>query len=110
MRLAAFRRRFQASKSLGFRSQLRECVCCLQDGLVLFTSPTGSGKSTSLAALIHKINAERAEHIIRNHRAAKLKFVLQTVSPVGMVTVEADAKRLLKERKISKETFAWARL
>ncbi len=33
-------------------------------GLVLVTGPTGSGKSTTLAALIHKINTERAEHII----------------------------------------------
>jgi twitching motility protein PilT len=33
-------------------------------GLVLVTGPTGSGKSTSLAALIHKINHERAAHII----------------------------------------------
>lgn len=33
-------------------------------GLVLLTGPTGSGKSTSLAALIHKINMERASHII----------------------------------------------
>ena len=33
-------------------------------GLVLVTGPTGSGKSTTLAALIDKINSERAEHII----------------------------------------------
>src|SRR5580700_8967147 len=33
-------------------------------GLVLVTGPTGSGKSTSLAALVHKINMERASHII----------------------------------------------
>lgn len=33
-------------------------------GLVLVTGPTGSGKSTTLAAMIHKINQERAEHII----------------------------------------------
>lgn len=33
-------------------------------GLVLITGPTGSGKSTSLAAMIHKINMERAQHII----------------------------------------------
>jgi len=33
-------------------------------GLVLVTGPTGSGKSTSLAALIHKINMEQSRHII----------------------------------------------
>ena len=33
-------------------------------GLVLVTGPTGSGKSTTLAAMIDKINNERAEHII----------------------------------------------
>jgi twitching motility protein PilT len=33
-------------------------------GLVLVTGPTGSGKSTSLSALIHKINVEQAKHII----------------------------------------------
>ncbi len=33
-------------------------------GLVLFTGPTGSGKSTSLAAMINKINNERAAHIV----------------------------------------------
>jgi twitching motility protein PilT len=33
-------------------------------GLVLVTGPTGSGKSTTLAALLHTINCERKEHII----------------------------------------------
>ena len=33
-------------------------------GLVLVTGPTGSGKSTSLAAMVDKINTERADHII----------------------------------------------
>ncbi|HEX2999787.1 MAG TPA: PilT/PilU family type 4a pilus ATPase, partial [Armatimonadota bacterium] len=33
-------------------------------GLVLVTGPTGSGKSTTLAAMINQINCERSEHII----------------------------------------------
>jgi len=33
-------------------------------GLVLVTGPTGSGKSTTLAAMIDKINTEKAHHII----------------------------------------------
>ena len=33
-------------------------------GLVLVTGPTGSGKSTTLAALVDKINDEKAHHII----------------------------------------------
>lgn len=33
-------------------------------GLVLVTGPTGSGKSTTLASIIDKINTERAHHII----------------------------------------------
>lgn len=36
----------------------------LPRGLVLVTGPTGSGKSTSLASLIDKVNRERAVHII----------------------------------------------
>lgn len=33
-------------------------------GLVLVTGPTGSGKSTTLASIINRINEERSEHII----------------------------------------------
>jgi twitching motility protein PilT len=35
-----------------------------RNGIVLVTGPTGSGKSTSLAAIINKINREKAVHII----------------------------------------------
>ncbi len=36
----------------------------LPRGLVLVTGPTGSGKSTTLAAMIDRINRERHEHIV----------------------------------------------
>lgn len=35
-----------------------------QRGLVLITGPTGAGKSTTLAALINKINIEQPKHVI----------------------------------------------
>jgi twitching motility protein PilT len=38
--------------------------CMLQKGLVLVTGPTGSGKSTTLAAMIDYANKNRRDHII----------------------------------------------
>jgi twitching motility protein PilT len=52
----------------GFKDlALPEVVATLADrprGLVLVTGPTGSGKSTTLAAMIDKINRERKQHIL----------------------------------------------
>jgi twitching motility protein PilT len=39
-------------------------ICDRPRGLILVTGPTGSGKSTTLAAMIDKINRERNDHII----------------------------------------------
>lgn len=39
-------------------------LCNYERGLVLVTGPTGSGKSTTLAAMIHHINATRESHIL----------------------------------------------
>jgi len=39
-------------------------LCNRPKGLILVTGPTGSGKSTTLATMIDKINRERAEHIV----------------------------------------------
>ena len=39
-------------------------LCRLQKGLVLVTGPTGSGKSTTLCAMVDYINRERKDHII----------------------------------------------
>jgi twitching motility protein PilT len=50
-------------KELGLPPVVEE-ICKKPRGLVLVTGPTGSGKSTTLAAMIDKINKERHEHII----------------------------------------------
>jgi twitching motility protein PilT len=39
-------------------------VCKLKNGIVLVTGPTGSGKSTTLAAIINQINQDFAYHIL----------------------------------------------
>ena len=51
------------AQDLGIPEKVLE-LCDLNKGLVLVTGPTGSGKSTTLAALIDHINASRAAHII----------------------------------------------
>jgi twitching motility protein PilT len=48
---------------LNLPPQLEEVVH-LRNGIVLVTGPTGSGKSSTLAAIIDKMNAEKAFHIL----------------------------------------------
>jgi twitching motility protein PilT len=50
-------------EDLGLPPVVKE-LCTKPRGLVLVTGPTGSGKSTTLAAMIDKINRERHEHIL----------------------------------------------
>ena len=50
-------------EELGLPPVVKE-LCTKPRGLVLVTGPTGSGKSTTLAAVIDKINKERHEHIL----------------------------------------------
>ncbi len=53
----------QTFDDLGLPAPLAS-LCARPRGLVLVTGPTGSGKSTTLAAMIDKVNKERSAHII----------------------------------------------
>src|SRR5512145_418675 len=55
--------RVRAFEELGLPPHIKD-LCKKPRGLVLVTGPTGSGKSTTLAAMIDKINNERQEHIV----------------------------------------------
>ena len=50
-------------QALGLPPQIGEIVN-LRNGIVLVTGPTGSGKSSTLAAILGKINEEKAYHIL----------------------------------------------
>jgi twitching motility protein PilT len=55
--------KIRSFQDLGLPRVIEE-LCNKPRGLVLVTGPTGSGKSTTLAAMIDKINTERHEHIV----------------------------------------------
>ncbi|HYC59327.1 MAG TPA: type IV pilus twitching motility protein PilT [Thermoanaerobaculia bacterium] len=50
-------------EQLGLPDQVRR-IASIRSGLVLITGPTGSGKSTTLAAIIDLINETRSMHVI----------------------------------------------
>lgn len=50
-------------ESLRVPPQLED-ICHLRNGLVLVTGPTGSGKSSTLAAVIDRINEQKSYHIV----------------------------------------------
>lgn len=50
-------------ESLGVPPQLKD-ICEIRNGVVLLTGPTGSGKSSTLAAIIDRINETKCYHIV----------------------------------------------
>lgn len=70
-------------------------LCGLHKGLVLVTGPTGSGKSTTLAAMIDHINATQSRHIITIEDP--VEFVHQT------------KKSLLNQREVGASTKSFAK-
>jgi twitching motility protein PilT len=71
-----------------------EQLCEKPRGLVLVTGPTGSGKSTTLAAMIDKINIERHEHI------------LTIEDPIEFV--HAHKSCIVNQREVSSDTHSFA--
>jgi len=69
-------------------------LCPLKNGLVLVTGPTGSGKSTTLAALIDEINSTRPVHIVTVEDP--LEFVHQ------------DKKAIVTQREVGHDTLSFA--
>jgi twitching motility protein PilT len=66
-------------------------LCEKPRGLVLVTGPTGSGKSTTLAAMLDKVNTERHDHIITIEDP--IEFVHQNKSClVNQREVHSDTK------------------
>ena len=55
--------KIMSADDLGLPEAVRR-LCMLTKGLVLVTGPTGSGKSTTLAAMVDLINESRSDHIL----------------------------------------------
>jgi len=56
--------RIKPFNELGLPAAVCERLCDLSKGLILVTGPTGSGKSTTLAAMVDYINCTRRAHIV----------------------------------------------
>ncbi len=70
-------------------------VLTARDGLVLVTGATGSGKSTSLAAMVDKINRERSENIIT------------VEDPIEFI--HTSKKSLITQREVGRDTQSFGR-
>jgi len=70
-------------------------LCHLSKGLVLVTGPTGSGKSTTLAALIDYINRNRSAHVIT------IEDPIEFVHP--------NKKCLINQRQVGEHTDSFKR-
>jgi len=65
----------------------------LRQGFVLFTGPTGCGKSTTIAAIINEINKERQEHIVTIEDPIEFVFPRE--------------KSLISQREVHFDTHSW---
>lgn len=54
--------------------EIFDTVCNTRDGLILFTGPTGTGKSTSLASIINHMNQTQPSHIVTLEDPIEFKY------------------------------------
>ncbi|MBT2501981.1 type IV pilus twitching motility protein PilT [Curtobacterium sp. ISL-83] len=93
---AAFRiipTKIKTLKQLGIPAHVAE-FAKLPRGLVLITGPTGSGKSTTLAALIDLVNETRADHIVT------------VEDPIEFM--HEHKKALINQREVGADTHSFA--
>jgi twitching motility protein PilT len=83
----------QTIEELGLPDQLLELID-VSEGLILVTGPTGSGKSTTLASLIHTINLDQQAHIITIEDP--IEFVHQ------------NQRSLINQREVSSHTKSFS--
>lgn len=66
-----------------------------KQGLILFTGPTGEGKSTSLAAIINELNMRDSQHIIT------IEDPIEFIYP--------KSRSIISQREIGQDSLSWAR-
>ncbi len=77
----------------GLPAKLVRKFCGAEKGLVLVTGATGSGKSTTLAAMVDEINSNRKCHIVT------------VEDPIEFV--HANKKALVDQRQLSEDTYSF---
>jgi twitching motility protein PilT len=84
-------------KSISDLSLPQICYDLIQtpQGLILFTGPTGSGKSTSIAAMIQEINLNYNKHIIT------IEDPIEYIFP--------KSKAMVNQRELGVDTTSWTR-
>src|ERR1700722_2744449 len=85
--------KIKSVKELNLPESILDLIA-VQKGLILVTGPTGSGKSTTLAALIHHINSTEQAHI------------LTVEDPIEFV--HPSIKSLVNQREVSSHTKSFA--
>ena len=85
--------KIKTAAELGLPTSILDMIDC-DRGLVLVTGPTGSGKSTTLAAMIHEINMTRDAHIIT------IEDPIEFVHP--------NIKSLVNQREVGSHTKSFA--